>query len=285
MTAPSAVISALTVYPVKGMRGIELESARLTPTGLARDRTFMVVRRDGRFVTQRDCPKLALIGTALDEDGVTLSRDGFGTIRVPFGRDDGDRVLTKVWKDPCETVDQGAAVSRWLSEALESPDPLRLVAMAPGFRRPQGKADLLGAGEHTLFADAAPFLVASEESLDALNSELAVRGFDAVPMDRFRPNVVVRGLAAFAEHRGGHWRGPGWALRLCHPCERCIVTTIDQATALRHPKREPFNTLAEINPVPGSDSAPAFGHNAVLAEGADASLRVGDPFQIEETTR
>ena len=285
MTAPSAVISALTVYPVKGMRGIELESARLTPMGLARDRAFMVVRRDGRFVTQRDCPMLALIDTALDGNGVTLSRDGFGTIRVPFETKDGDRVRTRVWKDPCEALDQGLAVSRWLSEALESPDPLRLVAMAPGFRRPQGKADLLGAGTHTLFADAAPFLVANEESLEALNRDLAARGYDTVPMNRFRPNVVVRGLAAFAEHRGGLWRGTRWALRLCYPCKRCIVTTIDQATALRHPKREPFNTLAEINPMPDSDSAPAFGHNAVLAEGADARLRVGDPFQIEETTR
>jgi uncharacterized protein YcbX len=285
MSVPSVVVSALTVYPVKGMRGIGLESARLMPTGLARDRAFMVVRRDGRFVTQRDCPKLALIGTALDGDGVTLSRDGFGTIRVPFDREDGDRIGARVWKDPCETVDQGAAVSRWLSEALESPDPLRLVAMAPGFRRPQGKADLLGAGTHTLFADAAPFLVAGEESLDALNRELAARGYNAVPMNRFRPNIVVRGLPAFAEHRAGLWRGTGWSLRLCHPCERCIVTTIDQATALRHPEREPYRTLAEINPVPGSGSAPAFGQNAVLADGAQTEIAVGDRFHTEETTQ
>lgn len=284
MNAPSAVVSALTVYPVKGMRGIELESARLTPTGLARDRAFMVVRGDGRFVTQRDCPRLALIGTALDGDGVTLSRHGYGAIRVPFDREDGDRVQTQVWKDPCEAVDQGAAVSRWLSEALESPDALRLVAMAPGFRRPQGKADLLGAGTHTLFADAAPFLVASEESLEALNSELLTRGFDAVPMDRFRPNIVVRGLPAFAEHRAGLWLGKGWSLRLCHPCERCIVTTIDQDTALRHPQREPYRTLAEINPVPGSDSAPAFGQNAVLADNVETEIAVGDRFQTEEKT-
>jgi uncharacterized protein YcbX len=284
MTAPPAVVSALTVYPVKGMRGIELDCARLTPTGLDRDRAFMVVRRDGRFVTQRDCPRLALIVTALDGDGVTLSREGLGAIRVPFDREDGDRVRTRVWKDPCETVDQGAAVSRWLSAALESAEPLRLVAMAPGFRRPQGKADLLGAGAHTLFADAAPFLVAGAESLAALNRELAARGFDAVPMNRFRPNIVVRGLPAFAEHRAGRWRAEGWALRLCHPCERCIVTTIDQATALRHPEREPYRTLADINPVPGSDTAPAFGQNAVLVESTRGEISVGDRFQIEETT-
>ena len=283
MSAATAVVSSLAIYPVKGMKGIKLESARLTPLGLARDRAFMVVRSDGRFVTQRDCPKLALIGTDLDEDGVTLSRGGYGAIRVPFDRDNGERIATRVWNDPCETVDQGAAVSRWLSEALESTDPLRLVAMAPGYRRPQGKADQLGAGSHTLFADAAPFLVASEESLDALNRELSARGFEAVPMNRFRPNVVVSGLPAFAEHRGGLWRGEGWDLRLCHPCERCIVTTIDQDTARSHPEREPFRTLAEINPAPGSDSAPAFGQNAVLAAGAGQRVRVGERITIEET--
>ena len=284
MSGPTAVVSALAVYPVKGMKGIGLESARLTPKGLARDRFFMVVRRDDRFVTQRDCPKLALIATALDDDGVTLSRDGFGSIRVPFDREDGECVQTRVWKDPCETVDQGVAVSRWLSAALESPDPLRLVAMAPGYRRPQGKPDLLGDDTRTLFADAAPFLVTNQESLVALNRELSARGIDAVPMNRFRPNIVVRGMPAFTEHRGGLWRGKGWSLRLCHPCERCIVTTIDQATALRHPEREPFRTLADITPVPGSDSAPAFGQNAVLAEGAQLEIAVGDRFQTKETS-
>lgn len=282
MTSATAVVTSLVVYPVKGMKGIELDSARLTPLGLARDRAFMVVRGNGRFVTQRDCPELALVATALDDDGVTLSRDGFGAIRVPFDREHGERVATRVWKDPCETVDQGSAVSRWLSEALQSQEPLRLVAMAPGFERPQGKAALLGDDAHTLFADAAPFLVASEDSLSALNRELLARGFEAVPMNRFRPNIVVRGLPPFAEHRGGVWRAEKGALRLCHPCERCIVTTIDQSTALRHPGREPYRTLAEINPVPGSDAAPAFGQNAVLAEGAHAILSVGDQLQIEE---
>jgi uncharacterized protein YcbX len=103
-------------------------------------------------------------------------------------------------------------------------------------------------------------------------------------MNRFRPNVVVRGLPAFAEHRGGLWRGADWALRLCHPCERCIVTTIDQDSAVRHPQREPYRTLSDINPVPGSDSAPAFGHNAVLAGNTPVAIAVGEGIQIKESS-
>ncbi len=245
----------------------------------------MVVRDDGRFVTQRDCPELALVETALDATGVRLSRPGCGSHHVPFGRLDGERIETRVWKDRCETVDQGEDVARWLGEALRSKARLRLVAMAPGFLRPQGKAEALGADTHTLFADAAPYLVANEASLEALNHELQVRGHEAVPMNRFRPNLVVRGLAPFAEHHRVEWRGPGYALRLCHPCERCIVTTIDQDTAARHPGREPYRTLAEINPVPARGGAPAFGHNAILAAGAGRTVRIGDRLELKDIDR
>ena len=269
-------VAALTVYPVKSMRGIALDRAALTPLGLEHDRRFMVVRPDGTFVTQRDTPLLALVHTALAPGGLSLSRKGFGQIHVPFGVHGGERVRTRVWKDECETEDQGKTVSRWLTEALESPATLRLVAMARGYDRPQGKPGRLGAATRTLFADAAPFLVAGEESLSALNRALESQGESAVPINRFRPNIVVRGVPAFAEHRKAEWSCEAYGLRLCYPCERCIVTTIDQETARKDPSREPYRTLAGLNPMPGSDRAPAFGQNATLAFGAGNTIRVGD---------
>ena len=269
-------VTALTVYPVKSMRGIALDSAVLTPLGLEHDRRFMVVRADGTFVTQRDTPLLALVHTALEPGGLRLTRRGFGQVHVPFGVHGGERVQTRVWKDECETEDQGETVSRWLTEALESPAALRLVAMARGFDRPQGKPGRLGAATRTLFADAAPFLVAAEDSLSSLNGELLAQGAQAVPMNRFRPNIVVRGVPAFAEHSETQWAGREYALRLCYPCERCVVTTIDQETARKDPAREPYRTLAGLNPMPGSKAAPAFGQNAVLASGAGETIRVGD---------
>ena len=272
----TAEISGLTIYPVKSMRGIVLERAELTRHGLDYDRRFMVVRANSRFVTQRDLPRLALVHTSLDEEGVVLSMDGHSSVTVPFTAVDGERIHTKVWGDECETVDQGEDISRWLSSALKSNDTLRLVRMAPGFVRPQSKPEKLGEVTTTHFADAAPFLVANESSLEVLNRELETRGHSPVPMNRFRPNIVVRGLAPFAEHEITELSSKNYCLGLCYPCERCVVTTIDQATGIKNPERQPFKTLGEINPMPGTKRAPAFAQNAILVKGDGQTVALGD---------
>lgn len=269
-------VTRLWVYPVKSMKGIEVGEARLTAEGLEHDRRFMVVGADGRFVTQRDQPKLALIHTRLSEDVIELSRAGFGTVSVPPDRLQGDIVLTKVWGDQCETVDQGEEISRWLTAALESESRVRLVRMKEGFRRPQNRAELLGESTTTYFADAAPLLLANESSLKALNNHLLEAGHDAVPMNRFRPNIVIQGLQAFEEHRLSRLDQGNFSLGFCHPCERCVVTTINQDTAEKHPGRQPFKTLRDINPMPGKKRAPAFGHNAILLQGEHSTVKIGD---------
>jgi len=284
-SSAAATVTGLFVYPVKAMRGIALNAARLTPQGLEHDRRFMVVRDNGRFVTQRDLPRLATIETRLEDNGVTLAAAGAGTVFVPFGASDGEALTVRIWGQDCAAVDQGEVVARWLGEALESPEPLRLVAMAPGFVRPQGKPEELGEDTHTRFADAAPFLVTAQASLEALNAALEAAGRDAVPMDRFRPNVVLDGTAPFAEHGIARLAGPGYTLRFAHPCQRCLVTTIDQATGRRDPEREPYRLLARLNPMPGQPDAPAFGQNAVLQSGAGTTIRVGDALTIEGDPR
>lgn len=272
----NAEITGLSIYPVKSMKGIAVNRAVVTATGLEHDRRFMVVRADGRFVTQRDLPKLALIHTGLEGAGVSLSREGFGTVMIPPDRLQGEVVVTKVWGDHCETVDQGKDISEWLGTALESSKKLRLVRMREGFNRPQTRAELLGENTTTHFADSAPYLVANEASLEALNRQLVAGGHQAVPMNRFRPNIVISGLDAFAEHRLNFLRSENIQLDFCHPCERCVVTTINQDTAEKHPGWQPFKTLRDINPMPGKKPAPAFGHNAILSTGEQATLMLGD---------
>lgn len=272
----SVEITGLYIYPVKSLKGIALDEATLTPQGFLNDRRWMIVRSSGRFVTQRDLPRLALIHTGLTDSGVNLTFDGHGAISVPFNSAGGEPVQTRVWGDACEAVDEGEEVSRWLTSAMESAEKLKLVHMQPGFVRPQGKPGELGEETNTLFADAAPFLVAGEASLSELNRELAARGHPPVPMDRFRPNVVVRGLQPFAEHRLDGLENSEYRLKFCHPCERCVVTTINQDTAVKDPSRQPFITLREINPAPGKKPAPAFGQNAILARGDGAMATLGD---------
>ena len=270
-----ARVSGLYVYPVKSMKGIGLDEATLTPKGLEHDRRWMVVRADGRFVTQREEPRLALIHTRLDAHGVTLSREGHGSMFIPFEFAGGEPLRTRVWQDDCDALDEGEAVSRWLSAALGQEGSVRLVRMAAGFERPQSQPQRFGAETRMIFADAAPFLVASESSLESLNRELEAQGHAPVPMNRFRPNIVVRGLPPFAEHRAAALGGQGWSISLVDHCVRCLVTTVDQVTAQRDPAREPYQTLRRLNPAPGPKSPPAFAQNAVLGSGAGARIRLG----------
>ncbi len=269
-------IAGLTIYPVKSMKGIALERSTLTPQGLLSDRRWMVVTAGGRFITQRNLARMALVHTELTGGGVTLSLQGHGSIMIPAKGSGGEEIRTKVWGDLCETVDEGQEVSRWLTSALESNTELHLVHMAPGFVRPQGKPEHLGEETHTYFADAAPYLIANESSLNALNEELTTRGESPVPMDRFRPNIVLRGLQAFAEHLVPAVRSDIYSFKFCHPCERCVITTINQDTSEKNPDWQPFNTLKEINPVPGKKPSPAFGQNATLLSGDRATVAVGD---------
>ena len=274
-------ITSLTVYPVKSMKGIALESARLTARGLCHDRRFMVVRSNGRFVTQRELSRLALIHTELDADKLLLARPGFGSITVPLDVTGGSPISSKVWKDSCETIDQGEVIAEWLTHALESEEPLRLVSMNPEFNRSLSKAVFLGTGTTTFFADAAPYLVANQSSLDKLNSELTTNGLDPVPMNRFRPNIVVKGLNPFEEHQVIQLTGHDYTLALRYPCERCVVTTIDQDTGRRDPQMQPFKVLAGINPMPENRKAPAFAENAVLKTGEGQQIRVGHKLQAQ----
>jgi uncharacterized protein YcbX len=269
-------VTALSIYPVKSMKGIAVDRAVLTAVGLEHDRRFMVVRSDGQFVTQRELPMLALIHTQLENGGISLTRDGFGRVDVPPDRLQGEEIQTKVWGDHCTTIDQGKEISRWLESALESSESLRLVRMKEGFRRPQNRPELLGEDTTTHFADSAPYLVTNESSLDALNRHLVSNGHQAVPMNRFRPNIVIRGLDAFAEHQLSRLRTENYQLDFCHPCKRCVVTTINQDSAEKHPGGQPFKTLRDINPMPGKKPAPAFGQNAILTTGEHATVALGD---------
>jgi hypothetical protein len=280
-----AQVTGLFVYPVKSMKGIALDEATLTPKGLEHDRRWMVVRPHGRFVTQRDEPRLALIHTGLDARGLTLSRAGHGSVFVPFEFTGGPRLQTRVWNDDCSVEDEGDEIARWLNDAIGDSQGLRLVRMAAGFQRSLTAADRYGEGTTTEFADSAPYLVASESSLERLNTELKTQGHPPVPMNRFRPNFVLRGLPPFAEHRAARLEGDGWSIALVDHCERCLVTTVDQETGERDPAREPYLTLRRVNPSPGEKAAPAFAQNAKLGSGAGARVAVGSVLTLSPASR
>ncbi|MGE5378116.1 MAG: MOSC domain-containing protein, partial [Bacteroidota bacterium] len=186
-------ISSLIYYPIKACRGFEVESANVERMGLQHDRRMMVVTPEGGFLTQREYPRLALVTPRLQDGILELSAPGYDSIQLGI-QSAGAPVSVNVWSSrDVQAIDQGQEAAQWFSEWLGV--EVRLVHLADGYIRRVNRTYAVKPDDHTGFADGYPILLASEEGLQDLNSRLEI----PVPMNRFRPNVVVRGCAPFAE--------------------------------------------------------------------------------------
>lgn len=270
-------LSSLHLYPVKSLRGCTVDEAVLDPLGLVGDRRFMVIDENGRFLTQRTLPRMALITTALAADTLTLSAEGAGSATVSRAPDPAAPLrAVSVWKsEGLLAEDCGDAVAEWLADFLGT--SCRLVRIGAKFRRPVSTPEVAGPGDLVSFADGFPFLVLSEATLADLNDRLVAQGGEALPMDRFRPNLVVAGAEAFAEDTWTRFRIGTVTFRAGGPCTRCAVTTTDQKTALRG--REPLRTLATYRRSAADPTDVNFGQN-LIHETKAGRLGVGDPVEI-----
>jgi uncharacterized protein YcbX len=262
----AATIASLCVYPVKSCRGIALETSPVGERGLAFDREWMIVDGDGRFVTQRELPRLALVEPSLTSAALWLETPGSRRLAVPLAFDGITRPVT-VWRDSVPAVDQGDEAAAWLSSALQR--PLRLVRFDLAVRRYCSVTYAGDSGAHTAFADAYPLLILSEASLADLNSRLA----QPLPMNRFRPNVVLSGIDAYDEDHIDEIRVGALALKLVKHCTRCQITTTDQSTAVVG--AEPLSTLARYR-MNADLGGVTFGMNAIVAAGAGLTINRGD---------
>jgi uncharacterized protein len=262
MSSP-LIVQQLVVYPVKSCRGIVVDRWDVESRGLRHDRRFMVVTRGGAFLTQRELPALCQIETAIDPAGerLTLRREGHGGVALPLAPEGGAPVAVQIWGEPVDARTVGDDVDAWLAAALG--EPVRLVYFPETSHRATEAA--YGEGFETAFADGYPVLILGQASLDDLNARLAT----PVPMDRFRPNIVVAGSAPFAEDE---WRDVTCGeveLRIVKPCDRCVITTTDQQTMVRG--QEPLRTLAMFR---RDEGKVLFGQNAVVIR--EGGIRVGD---------
>lgn len=271
-------IESLAFYPIKGCHRVECQSAELLPSGLRHDREWMLVQPNGMFITQRTDAVLATLSPAFDagERLLTVAATGRAPLRVPLaGR--GERRLVRVWSDSCEAEDQGDEAAAWFSEIVGR--PLRLVRFPDdGVRH----ANREFAGEDhapVKFPDAYPVLVTQSASLAALNAAIvasgAAPGEAPLPMTRFRPNIVLAGLAPFDEDRIDRLRIGDAELRLVKPSTRCVVTTTDQESGVRG--IEPLPTLKKER-WNGELKGVTFGENATVLR--PGSLRVGDAVEV-----
>jgi uncharacterized protein YcbX len=267
-------VSALNLYPVKSCRGFSVTSAEADEFGFLGDRRFMVVQAaDGVFLTQRAHPRMALIETALRRDALVLSAAGHGEITVPFSVSAGQRQVT-VWKSTVTADDCGDEPAAWLSRFLGG--SLRLVRMGPAFNRPMTKS-AASPSDVVSFADAEPFLVVSEASLADLNDRLAAKGEEALPMNRFRPNLVVSGCDPYAEDTWQRLRIGDMIFRNGGLCARCPITTTNQETAERG--KEPLKTLASYRRDSTDPTDVNFGTN-LIHETKRGHVRVGDRVEL-----
>lgn len=264
----SVILSGITIYPIKSCGGIECASAFLEPQGFQYDRRWMVVDEGGRFLTQREHPRMTLIQPAIEDERLRVEAPGMPVLRVSLNASNTEPVPVQVWSDRVTAGSVGEEASRWFSAFLGLRCLLVTMTERSHRRVPSKHATN---GEVVSFADAFPLLLISEESLADLNARLP----SPVPMRRFRPNLVVRGCAAFAEDGWKLIRIGNIPLRVVKPCVRCTITTVDTETAERG--KEPLRTLATFR-ARGNDVL--FGQN--LLHSANGWLHVGDAVVVEQ---
>lgn len=267
-------LSEINIYPIKSLKGIPLQVAVVEDRGLKYDRRWMLVDDDGRFLTQREHPAMARIGVRIEGDELIASFGG-EELRLPMESDTGKRVRVKVWSSTLKAEEYPAETGEWFSDALGM--QCRMVRMPEGERRLVNPFYAVRKFKDVVsFADGYPFLLIGQASLDDLNSRLEA----PVPMNRFRPSLVVAGAEPFAEDNWKKIRIGPTVFHLVKPCGRCVVTTIDQQQGEKTGP-EPLKTLSGYRK---KGDKVLFGQN-MIAEKAGGTLRLGDEVEVLESRR
>jgi uncharacterized protein YcbX len=262
-------LSGLYAYPIKSAGGIALEASEVDGRGLRHDRRWMLMDGAGRFMSQRRFPRMALIRVRIEPDHLVVDAPEMPSLEVPLRPPDTKLMLARVWEDLVEVSTVSDDADRWFGEFLDM--RCKLVYLPDLTVRPVDPA-FGGSGDQVGLADGFPFLLVSEASL----ADLTARLERPVPMNRFRPNLVVGGCEPFAED--------GWrviqigkiTLRVVKPCARCTITTVDQRTAATG--KEPLRTLAKFR---RAGNKVLFGQNLIHDD--SGTLRVGDPVEVVQT--
>lgn len=264
-------VTALNIYPVKSLAGIPLDSSELDSMGLLYDRRWMIVSLEGKFITQRTNPSMALIKTAIEEGQLILSKEGMDDYPVPKAGINSEIIDVTIWRDTLRVQRVSDATDSWVSEALGI--PCRLVYISDKVMR-QCNLDYANEGDQTGFADAYPLLLISEASLQDLNDKLEI----PVDMRRFRPNIVIDGCEPYAEDKMTSFTISNISMRGVKRCDRCTVPTVDPDTGERTSK-EPIATLLTYRKW---DNLVYFGMNVIHE--ISGNIQVGDQLALNPSS-
>ena len=275
-------ITDLFIYPVKSLKGIALDNSQTGQRGLEFDREWMITDNAYNFISQREIELMTTIETKIDSSSLILSSPQNRRLKVPLESNRINKVKAMVWDDYCDAYDEGDEASSWLTEALgtHKGSSLRLVRFDQKNKRLVPKKYLNGVHAESAFSDQFPYLITSWESLSKLNNGLLENNSKKVSMNRFRPNIVIKGLSDIEKmtsfnltcEKGDYQFG------LRKPCKRCKITTINQETGEVENPKEPLATLVKLKNSEESHGA-FFGQNAILLSDY-AVLRVGDLLEL-----
>lgn len=276
-----AILSQLILYPIKSCAGIVVEEAVVTIAGLAaegvHDREWMVVTPDGQFLTQREYPRMALVVPRVEGDALVVSSPGMAPLALPLAPAcDAPARVVRIWDDEVKAADCGDGAAAWISRALGT--RCRLVRFRPDAVRPTSTKWTGGAAAQTRFADGYPLLLAGTGSLADLNRRLLAAGRGEVPMDRFRPNLVVEGIEAFEEDYVESFTAGAVVIKPVKPCARCPIPAIDQASGEAGP--DPLDILQTYRANARMEGAVCFGMNCIVTAGAGVRLRAGQALEV-----
>jgi uncharacterized protein YcbX len=276
-----ATLSQLILYPIKSCAGIVVEEATLTIAGLAaegvHDREWMVVAPDGQFLTQREYPRMALVVPRVEGDALVVRSAGMAPLVLPLAPAcDAPTRVVHIWDDEVDAADCGDGAAAWISSVLGG--RCRLVRFRPVVVRPTSTKWTGGEAAQTRFADGYPLLLTGAASLADLNRRLVAAGRDELPMDRFRPNLVVEGIEAFEEDYVESFTAGDVVIKPVKPCARCPIPAIDQGTGETGP--DPLDILQTYRGIARMDGAICFGMNCIVTAGGGARLHVGQALDV-----
>jgi len=255
-------LTQINIYPIKSLGGISLSSALVEKRGLKYDRRWMLINSNNDFMTQRQYPQMALLQTSIEEKLLKVhhKKEDLSPINIPLEHPPNEKIEVPIWDDFCIAQTSSKEVDNWFSNALN--EKCRLVYMPDSTERrvdPNYSPEKIIVG----FADAYPFLIIGERSLEELNSKLSA----PLPMNRFRPNFVFNGGTPFIEDTFNNFKIGNIKFQAVKPCARCVVTTVNQDTAERG--NEPLVTLSTFRKL---DNKVMFGQNLIGMEEGEVSV-------------
>ncbi len=265
----NAILNQIFVYPVKSLSGIKVSKWSVNDKGLLHDRKWMLIDSNNQFLSQRRVPKMVLIKTQITGSQLILSHSTASSISLPLNPSDGKDCETTLWNQLCSAKTTNKEADQWLSDFLDI--PCRLVYQPDKAIRPLDP-DYANPTDKAYFSDGFPFLIASQASMDSLNQSMRLN----LPIQRFRPNLVISQCHSFAEDQWREIEINSIGFRLPKPCSRCSVPTIDLETA--ETNKEPLKTLNRLRKW---NKQVFFGQNALHNNAGE--LSIGNEVIIKST--